>query len=88
MRYSLEIYEPGDIDLVALHYESDEPFGAISKGDLISAHNIEGRGNEIILRVVNIEHIFWEIEGQGPRHKICVFTESHENTREIRLGRD
>jgi hypothetical protein len=41
-RYSLEIYEPGSADDVAANFESDTPFQAIHRGDLIRPMMVPG----------------------------------------------
>ncbi len=84
--YQLEIYEAGSADDVVANVESDAPFMAISKGDLINLvdSTAEASGKHI-LRVVGLEHMLWRTDG-SLRHKLCVFTENLENTREARLS--
>lgn len=83
--YGLEIYESGSADDVAAYFESDTPFGAISKGDLINPVDSEGEAVKRILRVVGIEHIVWESKSEGIKHKTCVFTAAEENNRDARM---
>ncbi len=83
--YGLEIYEPGSADDVAAYFESDTPFGAIAKGDLINPVGSGGEAVKQILRVVGIEHIVWESKGEGIKHKICVFTAAEDNSRDARM---
>lgn len=90
-RYMLEVYEPDSTDDLAANFESDTPFLAIQKGDLLTAFGVNGGKNQyvpetakLVLRVVAVEHIVWVGEA-GPRHKVCVFTRGEENTREARF---
>ena len=39
-----------------------------------------------MLRVINVEHIVWESEGQA-RHTVLVYTEQVDDSEEIRLKR-
>ena len=82
--YFLEIYEPGSAEDVLKTFESNIPFLGIARGDYFSPSWILTDARTGLLRVVNIEHIIWEV-GDRVKHKICVFTEDVENTKEIRL---
>jgi hypothetical protein len=81
----LEIYGPGSADDVIRHLESDHPITGIAAGNLINALGHEEGETDVLVRVVSIEHIFWRFQNEL-RHKICVFTEAVENTREARTG--
>jgi hypothetical protein len=81
-QYALEIYEPGSAEDVAMSLESDTAFGALARGNLL--HVLSDGATDFFARVVGIEHIVWQIAGL-PKHKICVFTERAENSRENRL---
>jgi hypothetical protein len=83
--YTLEIYEPGSTDEVCRSFEDAQPFGAISKGDILNLATGKDGLPDLFLRVVQVEHILWDTNGHT-RHKICVFTEAITNTREARLG--
>ena len=83
--YGLEIYEPGSADDVVAYFESDNPFGAITKGDLINPLATEGEKVKRVLRVVGVEHIIWEVEAEGVKYKTCIFTAAEENNREARM---
>jgi hypothetical protein len=84
MIYMLEIYEPGSFDDVWVYFESTSPFGFMSAGDIINPGLWEGSKSPMfVLKVVSLEHILWEAEGQT-KHKICVFTREVEGTRELR----
>ncbi|MBI5412500.1 hypothetical protein HZA43_05040 [Candidatus Peregrinibacteria bacterium] len=85
MKYILEIYEPDSADDVLKTFESDSPFASMSKGDILSPIF---DGSEIpmkVQKIKNIEHIIWEASGETS-HKICVFTEGVDGTRELRLA--
>ena len=69
-KYSLEIYEPNSAYDPMVHFESKTP------------------GSEApmkVLKVLNVEHMIWEIEDSHITHKLCVFTEEVEGTAELRL---
>ncbi|TWT10639.1 hypothetical protein [Reyranella sp. CPCC 100927] len=80
MTYYLEIYESGSFDDVLVSYQSETPFGAISRGDLLSLM-LEGYAPNYVLEVVQIEHFIF---GSVPHHKMMVYTRKHENLREVR----
>ena len=87
MEYMLEIYEPGSVENVWVYFKTSSPFGAISIGDLINPNLWEGSQSPMrILRVVNVEHIIWEVNSTV-KHKVMVFTEEIEGSEEARLGR-
>lgn len=73
--YHLEIYEPDDSRCVAASYQSDTPFATLSIGDAIHGGSMNLSNTNKSVRVKDIQHIFWEIEGSHTAHKICVFTE-------------
>ncbi|MCF0049580.1 hypothetical protein LXM25_05915 [Dyadobacter sp. LJ53] len=77
--YQLEIYEPHALDSW-VYFESDSPFAAINKGDILAAANFPGALMTDRYRITSVEHIIWEKAGVGIRHKICVYTEKLEDT--------
>lgn len=86
--YTLEIYEPESADDVWVTFSSSEPFLAIGANDIINPglwHNSQAPMK--VLRVTNLEHLIWETEAQV-KHKLLVFTEEVEGTRELRLTRE
>ncbi|MEB7889190.1 hypothetical protein NGK36_07745 [Hafnia alvei] len=74
-QYYLEIYEPEDSSCVAGYFESDTPFGALNIGEQINGASLNNTEEKKHLRIKDIQHIFWEIEGSHLAHKICVYTE-------------
>lgn len=84
----LEVYQPGSFDDVFQYLESDTPFMAISRGDIVNPGLWDGSQSPMkVLRVVNVEHIIWKNETTGgARHKVLVFTEEVEGTRELRTS--
>jgi len=86
MEYMLEIYEPGSVEDLWVHFKTSSPFMAINVGDLINPGIWEGSQSPMkILRVVNLEHIIWEINSVV-KHKLMVFTEEIEGSAKARLG--
>ena len=79
MEYHLEIYEPNDSSCVAGTYLSDLPFATLSIGDAIHGSSMNHSNTNKTVRIKDIQHIFWEIEGSHTAHKICVFTELSED---------
>lgn len=73
--YHLEIYEPGDNSCVAASYQGNTPFATLCVGDSIHGGSMNLSDTHKSVRVTNIQHIFWEIEGSHTAHKICVSTE-------------
>jgi len=85
--YSLEIYEPGSTESCWVSFQSDSPFMAINRNDIIEPNLWPGsRAPQTVLRVVNVEHILWEASGIS-KHKVLVYTEEVDGTRELRLGK-
>jgi hypothetical protein len=85
-KYALEIYVPGSIETVVQVFESEDSFQTISEGDLLNPHTWEIPDYQgSILRVVNIEHFIWEIDGTV-EHKIGVMTEEVGDTHEQRFS--
>lgn len=85
--HQLEIYEPGSADDVWVTFTADAPFMSISVGDIVNPGLWANSESPMkVLRVVNVEHIIWEHEGIA-KHKLCVFTDEVEGTRELRTGR-
>jgi hypothetical protein len=72
-RYVLEVYELGSKRDVAESISADHPFGAIARGDLFNCEAFSEFGMGSV-RVSGVEHIVWN-GSEGPRHKICVYTE-------------
>jgi hypothetical protein len=86
--YHLEIYLPGSTQDALVVFFSDNPFLTIQAGDLINPGGWEQAVQVTgLLRVVNVEHIIWTLRNTV-KHKVCVFTEETEDTRETRLSRD
>ena len=73
--YYLEIYEPNDISCVAASYESDTPFMPMHVGDAIDGGSLNLSDTNQSVRIRNIRHILWVIEGSHTAHKVCVYTE-------------
>jgi len=87
-RYMLEIYNPGSFRDVWVYFESDTPFQAISKGDIIHPGMFPDASAQTMLRVTSIEHIIWALENKQAKHKICVYTEDIEDDAKARFGFD
>ncbi len=83
--YTLEIYNHGSASDVWVSFTSSSPFMTISKGDILNPSIWpESKSPMKVLQVVAVEHLVWEVEGTV-KHKIMVFTEEVEGTRELRL---
>src|SRR4028118_455376 len=92
-KYALEIRQPDEQGyVIACSIESDEPFLAIQKGDILNPlswnlycfDNLEGEyqmsAYGIVLKVTGIEHSFVQREdGSISQHKITVYTKPVEN---------
>jgi hypothetical protein len=85
VRYLLEIYVPGNVDSLLANFEAESPFMAISKGDFLNPRSWYGADKYKLLRAVNVEHILLEGETRTT-HKVCVFTESLEDSPSMLLG--
>ncbi|WP_434604091.1 hypothetical protein [Acetobacter oryzoeni] len=72
--YYLEIYEPDDASCVAGFYSSDQPFMAISVGDVINGTSLPDMSKKHHVRVTKIEHIIFTNTTSGVTHKVCVHT--------------
>lgn len=96
-RYAIEIYLPdSEGDEVACLIESDEPFQAIQKGDLINPRSwnshystnlqssFPNRPHGIVLRVTGIEHFIFQREGGFSQHKLGVFTRAEDDVADSR----
>ena len=82
--YSLEIFMPSSYDDVWVVFTSPTPFMAISAGDILNPSIWEDSQSPMkVLRVVGLEHLIWEVGG-SVKHKIDVYTEEVEGTREVR----
>jgi putative methionine-R-sulfoxide reductase with GAF domain len=75
IEYHLEIYEPNDSSCVAAAYQGSTPFMSLRVGDAIHGGSMNNSDTHKSVRIKDIQHIFWEIEGSHTAHKICVFTE-------------
>jgi hypothetical protein len=69
--YFLEIYQPGSHDDLSHSFSSDNAFTSFSKGDILTLADIDLYKP---CKVVEIEHIIWEIDGKF-RIKTMLFTE-------------
>ena len=74
--YHIEIYEVNDSSCVAAAYQSDTPFMAPNIGDAIHGGSMNLSNTNKTVRVSDIQHIIWEIEGSHIGHKLCIFTKS------------
>ena len=87
IEYSLEVYEPGSADDVWVAFSSTTPFMPIQAGDILNPGLWPNSNSPMrVLRVINIEHFIWEARGDV-KHKVLIFTEEVEGTRELRLQR-
>jgi hypothetical protein len=85
VEYHLEIYLPGSADDVWVSFQALQPFMAFSKGDILNPGLWTGSKAPMrVLRILNVEHIVWEASGHIS-HKVMLFTEEVEGTRELRL---
>lgn len=82
VEYYLEIYEPDSAHDVLITFSSNSAFMAISKGDILNSRTWD-KGIKGVLKVVNVEHVIWEVEDHVA-HKIMVFTKEVEDTGELR----
>jgi hypothetical protein len=86
--FTLEIYEPGSADDIWIVFESSTPFMSINRGDILNPAFFSNSQSPMkVLRVINVEHILWEVDG-NVMQKILIFTEEVEGTRELRLNRE
>ena len=84
-KYMLEIYRPNNADDVWVVFESDTPFMAMSKGDILNPGIWDDSHAPMkVLKIVNVEHAIWDVTGL--KHKIMIYTEEVEGTRELRLN--
>lgn len=74
--YSLYIYEEKEC-LVA--FDSDTPFGAIAKGDIIDPQpwELKGMYPDVTYEVIEIKHQIWSISHL--RHNIFVYVKGKRN---------
>ncbi len=90
--YILEIYSPGQTggedEKPCLKEESDMPFMAFNKGDIVTPifSDYKGKNIKYVLKIISIEHFVFEVDKGGLRHHIVIFTERVPNTTETRLG--
>jgi hypothetical protein len=72
--YILEVYSPGSLEDVAWTIESDTPFQAINRGDILSAVGIEGfPEGDIHAPVGAVQHAFWSVNKTTFVQKTMVF---------------
>lgn len=87
MRYYLEVYEPGRADVVCISAIASTSFIALNAGELIDPKRWpDSRSPQRLLRIVNLEHVFWETP-ERHCHKVMAFTEEYDGSREA-LVRD
>jgi signal peptidase I len=56
-------------------FESDQPFGSISSGNIINHSMLPNAKQGETIFVAKLEHIFWAPQDGGPaHHKIMVYT--------------
>ncbi|MBX9268743.1 hypothetical protein [Chromobacterium violaceum] len=82
--YILEFYEPNSTYDTLYTIESDQPFAAMSAGDLVNARAWQHNGETRLLKIVRLEHLFWKF-GEKATHKILVFTDEVEDSSEARI---
>lgn len=88
MKYIIEIYTPNSASDVLANFEADAPFIAIGKGDILNPAFFPSydKNPEKVLRVIGIEHIIWQHEGQeAPTQKILLFTREENNSSDARI---
>lgn len=87
MLYTLEVYEPGSADDCWMSFEAASPFMTISAGDIFNPGIWPGTKSPMfVLRVVTVEHLVHETDTHV-KHKVMVYTEEVEGTRELRKTR-
>jgi hypothetical protein len=81
--YIVEIYAPGSWENVWAVFQSEHPFMTMMPGELLNTAVFEPSNwaQYKIARIVNVEHILWNYKGK-PKHKILVYTEEVDDTRE------
>ena len=87
IKHVLEVHAPDDARVVQL--ESNDPFGAISKDDLINVRaftDIAGDYPNQLWRVVQVEHMIYDSLETQLMHQIVVFTTAAPDTSEARTG--
>jgi len=75
IEYHLEFYPPNDTSYIIGEYFSNTPFLSMNIGDAIHASSFNLDDKAKTLRIKDIQHIIWEIEGSHIGHKLCVYTE-------------
>lgn len=95
MKYQLEIFPPGNKYDTCCSMESDAPFMAIQKGDLINPRTWDPHWFQTlrdsfptehgaVLRVTGVEHLLtWTPDGIT-RHILQIYTEGLEDVEESR----
>ncbi len=83
--YRLNVFEPGSDEDMCITFQSEVPFGAIARGDVLSraAWPEPAFSGEEALRVVQVEHDLREHAGE-PLHTVNVYTEAVPNTPLVR----
>lgn len=79
--YGIEIYSPEDVSDPVGHLESDTPFMAFHRGEILNSHNLPGINYSGVMRIINVEHVFWEVGGVI-KHRLAVYTEAAPDTAE------
>ena len=75
MEYYLEVYEPDESGAVAASYQSSSPFMALTIGEAIHGGCLNFSSINKTVRIKDIQHIIWEIEGSHTAHQLCIYTE-------------
>lgn len=91
-RYRLEIHEEDDPDTSVFTFYSNEPFLAISVGDLINPGSFElwdgrKRDGTWMLEVTSLDHLIWGIVGTNMKHSISLYTRYVPNEPDTRPKR-
>ncbi len=84
-KFILEIYEPDSTHDPLAHFESDQPFMSIARGDLLNTRTWNlSIPTGSLFKVVGLEHLLWTI-GDTNTHKLLVFTTEVKDSRESRI---
>lgn len=79
LRYHLEVYESSWQNDPSVAWSSDNPFPALSTGDYFEHSTIEGwhapPTEDQRFRIMEIEHIFWEIGDSHIGYKLMILLE-------------
>lgn len=77
-QFGMEVYRPGSTSEVAALYESDQPFSAVSVGNVIKTGSAEEGSQEEgggFLEVVKVGQVLWHSRGIA-KQKILVYTKA------------